>query len=134
MTPVRSARYCRLTQVFATLRHHGGYTSETTLAKAFGVSQQTLHTWKKSRRQTPTEIAFLRAYALRFTLDPVALVDHYELRTPRRRPGPIARPDTTPLGTLLARVENCVVRNGEGGAAWTAISAVLDALEHGKRR
>lgn len=129
----RSARYRRLTQLFATLCRHGRYPSETRLAKAFDVSQQTLHTWKKSRQQTPTEIRFLRAYALRHALDPVALVDHYELRTARRRLGEPARPDLTPLGKLLSRVEVCVARAGEGGPEWSAIVAVLDAIEYGKK-
>lgn len=129
-------RHARLTALLAALRQHGGFTSETRLAKAFDVRQSTLTSWKDAKRQTSTERDFLRAYAHRFRLDPGPLLEQYALRPAPKataKNGARPAPTNTPVGKLLARVENCVVNDGPGGPAWTAIEAVLDVIEHGRQ-
>lgn len=127
-------RWQTVTDLFNELCRYAGYSNPTRLAKVFGLSQQTLSSWKKNERQTPWEITFLRRYAARFGLDPLALIEHYELRKLDVTPGTPARSDVGPLGKLLIRVENCVANEGEGGTAWRAIEAVIDAIEYGKKR
>jgi hypothetical protein len=75
---------------------------------------------------------------MRRTAQPVTATIYLEVSARRRWPilrpaktrrRPIARPDDSPLGCLPARAENCVIRDGPGRPAWTAVEALPDALE-----
>lgn len=123
MTPVAPSRAQTMTALFARLARRGGYPSETVLAKAFAIPQQTLHAWKHSKRQTAREREFLRAYAARHDCDAAILLERYALTPTQARDGDVA------LGHLLVRVRACVTREGPAGEAWQMIEAALDILE-----
>jgi len=124
----KAARAKTVTALLETLRAHGEYASESELGHAFGIPQQTLHSWKESKKDTGTLLAFLMKYAATYRLDPAALVQRHEIRPASARNGTGAE-DPKALRELLQRIRLCLLHDEPKGRAWRAFEAVLDLAE-----